>query len=327
MDWQGEILDNLTVEDISRYQVLNVMYMGGLLTWELGATADLKPTGIMEDQKEKNRSQYDTTLKDLFEKPPQRLLQILIGREAVELLSVEFASTQKRLPDLLFLMQDDSITHLELQGRPEVMEWRMLMYYSVIRQRYPNRILIQKVLYVGLQEWQSGSSIEEPNLSFHYEVIDIRSIDCRELLDSPSLEENILAILCRIDNQKEVIQEILYRISELPIKARADALTKLVIISRLRRLETVVKEEAEEMSLTFNLMENDVFRPIIVKAQMESRQEGEAAILTRLLQRRFGTVPDWANEKIAKADLSSLEDWSLRIFDAQSLDDVFTDKT
>ncbi len=291
---------------------------------------NLKPTEIMEDQKEKNRSQYDTTLKDLFEKPPQRLLQILIGREAVELLSVEFASTQKRLPDLVFLMKDDSIFHLELQGRYEVMEWRMLIYYSVIRQRYPNRVLVQKVLYIGLKEWQSGSAIEEPNLSFHYEVIDIRSIDCRELLESPSLEENILAILCRIDNQKEVIQEILYRITELPIKARADALTKLVILSRLRRLETFVKEEAEEMSLTFNLMENDVFRPIIMKAQRDSEQigrhDGEAKMLTRLLQRRFGTVPDWASEKITKADLSSLEEWSLRFVDAQSLDDVFADK-
>ncbi|MBF0415307.1 MAG: DUF4351 domain-containing protein [Magnetococcales bacterium] len=288
----------------------------------------------MEDQTEKNRSQYDTTLKDLFEKPPQRLLQILIGREAVELLSVEFASTQKRLPDLVFLMKDDSIFHLELHGRSEVMSWRMLMYYSFIRQRYPNSVLVQKVLYVGLKEWQSGSSIEEPNLSFRYEVIDIRSIDCRELLDSPSLEENILAILCRIDNKQEVIREILCRISELPIKARADALTKLFILSRLRRLETIVKTEAEEMSLTFNLMENDVFRPIIMKAQRDSeqigRQDGEkkeaAKILTRQLQRRFGTVPDWANEKIAKADLSSLEEWSLRIFDAQSLNDVFSDK-
>ncbi|MBF0141605.1 MAG: DUF4351 domain-containing protein, partial [Magnetococcales bacterium] len=56
-------------------------------------------------------------------------------------------------------------------------------------------------------------------------------------------------------------------------------------------------------------------------------KKGEAMMLTRLLQRRFGTVPDWANEKIAKADLPSLENWSLRIFDAQSLDDVFADKT
>ncbi len=158
-------------------------------------------------------------------------------------------------------------------------------------------------------------------------MVDIRSIDCRALMDSPSLEENILAILCRIDNQKEVIQEILYRISELPIKARADALTKLVVLSRLRRLEMVVKTEAEEMSLTFNLMENDVFRPIIMKMQMESQQigeqKGEAKMLTHQLQRRFGDVPDWVNEKIAQAESPSLETWGLRILDAQSLDDVF----
>ncbi|MBF0436048.1 MAG: PD-(D/E)XK nuclease family transposase, partial [Magnetococcales bacterium] len=64
-------------------------------------------------------------------------------------------------------------------------------------------------------------------------------------------------------------------------------------------------------------------------AREEGEQIGErkeaAKILTRQLQRRFGTVPDWANEKIAKADLSLLEDWSLRIFDAQSLDNVFSD--
>ncbi|MBF0144796.1 MAG: DUF4351 domain-containing protein [Magnetococcales bacterium] len=48
--------------------------------------------------------------------------------------------------------------------------------------------------------------------------------------------------------------------------------------------------------------------------------------MTRQLQRRFGTIPDWASEKVSKADLSSLEDWSLRIFDAQSLDEVFSDK-
>ncbi|MBF0147254.1 MAG: DUF4351 domain-containing protein [Magnetococcales bacterium] len=284
----------------------------------------------MQSHKVKDRSQYDTTLKDLFEKPPQRLLQILIGREAVELLPVEFASIQKRLPDLVFLLEDDSIFHLELQSNSEGMDWRMLMYYSLIRQRYPSRVLVQKVLYIGLNEWHPGSAIEEPSLSFRYEVVDIRNIDCRELMDSSSLEENILAILCRIDNKKVIIQEILYRISELPIKARADALTKLVILSRLRRLETVVKMEAEEMSLTFNLMENDVFRPIIMKAQMDSeqkgRQEGEATILTRQLQRRFGDVPEWANKKIAEAEPSSLEEWSLRIFDAQSLDEVFSDK-
>ncbi|MBF0132422.1 MAG: DUF4351 domain-containing protein [Magnetococcales bacterium] len=56
-----------------------------------------------------------------------------------------------------------------------------------------------------------------------------------------------------------------------------------------------------------------------------SHRDSEAKILTRQLQRRFGTIPEWANEKIAKAEQSSLEDWSLRFVDAQSLDDVFSD--
>ncbi|MBF0426102.1 MAG: hypothetical protein HQL66_09840 [Magnetococcales bacterium] len=73
----------------------------------------------MEGDAEKNRSQYDTTLKDLFTQPPQRLLQAVIGRQARRMLPVEFASTQKRVPDLLFLLDDDTIFHLELQGRPE----------------------------------------------------------------------------------------------------------------------------------------------------------------------------------------------------------------
>ena len=55
-------------------------------------------------------------------------------------------------------------------------------------------------------------------------------------------------------------------------------------------------------------------------------QIGEAKILTRLLHHRFGTIPDWANKKIAEAEPPSLEAWSLRFVDAQSLDEIFSDK-
>lgn len=62
----------------------------------------------------------------------------------------------------------------------------------------------------------------------------------------------------------------------------------------------------------------------LVQERWNSEQKGEAKILTRLLQRRFGDLPTWASEKIVKAELSSLEEWSLRIFDAQSLEGVFS---
>ena len=55
------------------------------------------------------------------------------------------------------------------------------------------------------------------------------------------------------------------------------------------------------------------------------RQEEGASILTRLLQRRFGTVPAWASEKIAKAEPPVLEEWTLRILDTPTLESVLAD--
>ena len=54
----------------------------------------------------------------------------------------------------------------------------------------------------------------------------------------------------------------------------------------------------------------------------EGRQEGEATLLMRVLERRFGALPDWAKERIATADSVAIEEWGLRVLDAESLDDV-----
>ena len=54
----------------------------------------------------------------------------------------------------------------------------------------------------------------------------------------------------------------------------------------------------------------------------EGRQEGEAAFLVRLLERRFGALPDWAKDRIATGDTVALEEWDLRVLDASRLEDV-----
>ncbi|MBF0185417.1 MAG: Rpn family recombination-promoting nuclease/putative transposase [Magnetococcales bacterium] len=59
--------------------------------------------------------------------------------------------------------------------------------------------------------------------------------------------------------------------------------------------------------------------------EQTGEKKGEAKILTRQLQRRFGDLPPWANQKIADADLSTLEEWSLRILDAPTLEGVLAD--
>ncbi len=83
------------------------------------------------------------------------------------------------------------------------------------------------------------------------------------------------------------------------------------------------------MALTFNVMENDVLRPMFLQAQMESELRGEkkgkAETLTGQLRRRFGDLPAWATDKIANAELVTLEEWSLRILDAPTLESVLAE--
>ena len=68
----------------------------------------------------------------------------------------------------------------------------------------------------------------------------------------------------------------------------------------------------------------------LLEGRQEGRQEGEqmgrrageAALLLRLLERRFGPLPDWAKDRIASADTVALEEWGFRVLDAGSLDAV-----
>jgi hypothetical protein len=59
------------------------------------------------------------------------------------------------------------------------------------------------------------------------------------------------------------------------------------------------------------------------QGMQQGMQQGEAAVLKRLLQRRFGEVPVIYVQKIDNAGAETLLDWSERILDAKTLEDVF----
>ena len=54
----------------------------------------------------------------------------------------------------------------------------------------------------------------------------------------------------------------------------------------------------------------------------EGLVKGEAALLLRQLERRFGALPTEVRARVAAADTAALEAWGLRVLDAGSLDDV-----
>jgi hypothetical protein len=56
------------------------------------------------------------------------------------------------------------------------------------------------------------------------------------------------------------------------------------------------------------------------QGRREGRQEGEAAVLLRLIERKFGPPSASARERIARADPDTLLSWSERILTADSVD-------
>jgi hypothetical protein len=60
------------------------------------------------------------------------------------------------------------------------------------------------------------------------------------------------------------------------------------------------------------------------EGRLEGLQAGEAALLLRLLERRFGVLPSAARDRVAAADLSTLEVWGVRVLDAGTLDEVLS---
>jgi len=89
------------------------------------------------------------------------------------------------------------------------------------------------------------------------------------------------------------------------------------------------------MPITLDLEENPLFVEIFERhtqrgiqigeqrGEQRGKQQGEMTVLHRQLEKRFGTLPQWAENRLAQATLAELEQWSLQIFDATRLEDIF----
>lgn len=68
----------------------------------------------------------------------------------------------------------------------------------------------------------------------------------------------------------------------------------------------------------------------LAEGRAEGRTEGRtaeaAAILLKLLAKRFGSIPEWATKTVSTAELEQLEAWIEQIFDVESLAALLADR-
>ena len=217
-------------------------------------------------------AEFDKTLRDLIQNIPQKFVSILTGKKGTKILDNTFPSTKERVADLVLQLEDGSIFHLELQTQNDKnMPFRMLEYYLLLKQRYPNKPIKQMVLYVGDGKPNMPNFLETDKLKFSYELKDIKEIECKELLESDNLEDKILAVLCKVKDFEKYIFSLIDELLKLPEKQRADYIRKLLIALNYRpklkeRLTSIWEEKGMPLTITEEMIRND---PFFKKAKKE----------------------------------------------------------
>ena len=84
------------------------------------------------------------------------------------------------------------------------------------------------------------------------------------------------------------------------------------------------------MPIFIDILENKVLGPPYKRGLEEGKQEGlqqgelegERKVLRRQIERRFGPIPAWAEQHLATRSAAELEELSVRVLDAQSIEDL-----
>ena len=77
------------------------------------------------------------------------------------------------------------------------------------------------------------------------------------------------------------------------------------------------------MPILNDILDHEVLGREFKKGLQEGRQVEAVAILRRLIEQRFGALPEWAEARITSQIIPELESLSLRILKARSLEELF----
>jgi predicted transposase YdaD len=267
--------------------------------------------------------EYDVALKNILTRPGSSVLAQLTGASSLKWLNVESPKVGNRRVDLLGELPDRNLVHIELQSRNEKdFPMRMADYLFGIGLRY-GRLPRQVVLYVGEALLRMKDRVEGPDVSVRFHLVDIHDVDGERLLASANMGDNVLAVLTRLGEEPRAVRRILERIAEGQPGERDRALAELLILARLRQLSGELKREVEKMPILLDIMDDEIFGPLIRKGLAQGRVEGQVEMLLNLIQKRFGRVPPPVSQRIAALKPAQLKRVGLRLLDAQRIEDLF----
>jgi len=170
---------------------------------------------------------------------------------------------------------------------------------------------------VGLQD---GSPLWHFQPDMRYHVIDEGSFSEADLQP----RKGLIALLFRLENTRDperlplVLDALVEEIAHNPgLEALWPPFQKL--------LAAAIQNANPSISVPDNLseMQNMLTSSDVQSWKQQAFQQGEVALLLRLLERRFGPTPLWVKERISTASVETLEEWGIKVLDATNFEQIF----
>ncbi len=244
---------------------------------------------------------------------------------------------------VLLLLEHQSTSDATMSLRAAVytgLAYQLLLRHQDIKPPLPP--VLPVVLYSGDRPWRasrdlSGLVAAVPDELRPYQLqMRYLLIEERLLLQAGGLPDtNLAALLIRMGSRRDIEQwrALLHTVMQatqgpefkelkrsitawllLMAQSNAGLSEALPVVNSLEELDMMISEKPGIWAQQWKL-----------EGKQEGIREGQADLLLRLIERRFGAVPDAVTQRIHDADESALTLWSLNVLDAATLEDVFSD--
>ncbi len=271
---------------------------------------------------------FDVTFKALFLRSSGIFVRQLCG-EIVGWQNVEQPTVTNRRADLLARCVDGFLRHIEIQLYNEAaIPFRMAEYYVGFF-RLLNEHVIQILLYVGREPLRMPSVFLTPAMRHEYRIVNLREMDGEELLASDDWTDNEWALLTKTDPER-VIRVVLEKLDRMNGEERQDATATFLLLGGILGIEEDLRSRINNPMI--DVMQNKVLGPLVREqieaghkaslemGRQEGRQEGFRSLFRQLVEQRFGPLPAWAADCIAAGSAENIKEWSLALYDTNSLE-------
>ncbi len=230
--------------------------------------------------------EYDKTIKEIISKFIYTLLENVVGAKIdnSEILFPELQYTFEKKSDFVFKTNTKNnetiVYHLEFQtSNDSSMHLRMLVYFAMLYQTHQATIK-QFVFYISEDEIKMIDEINQEDVSYKYNLIDMKKISYQKFLDSTIPEEVLLSILCDFDGKSKelALEEIFNKICNITQNDlhRLRCIRHLHILSKLRKSETIIKNLISKNNI--NMLDYEEIATSDILFQLGEVKERQAII-------------------------------------------------